>query len=493
MRLLVVSQYFWPENFRVNELVSELASRGHTITVLTGRPNYPEGRVFDEFRREPERFAAYAGARIVRVPLRPRGQGNVRLALNYLSFVFWASTLGPWRLRSLQFDAIFVFEISPITVALPALLLRRLKRAPLLMWVLDLWPETLSAVGAVRSPRLLNGVGKLVGFIYRRCDRILAQSRAFFTNIERWSGEATRIRYFPAWAEAVFDGNNMDGGVAPELDGFSDTFNVMFAGNIGEAQNFPAILAAASHLRDRSDVRWLIVGDGRASQDVRSEIERRGLGDRVVMLGRYPLERMPSFFRGAGALLVSLKADPIFSMTIPGKVQSYLAVGVPLLGMLDGEGARVIREAGAGLVCDAGDAAALAANVVALAGLPKVERTAMGECARGYCRREFDRGMLVARLELWIAELYDLPPLEPEQIYLSALGTAVETLLSGGTSVVDHLVLIPGQELETIAAAVRAFQEIGIRAFIGPLIQDESLTAGMPAAESAPPDGPSGV
>ena len=403
MRLLVVSQYFWPENFRINDLVAELVARGHEVTVLTGVPNYPEGCVFEAFRLEPRRFDDYAGARIVRVPLRPRGQGNARLAMNYLSYAFWASLLGPWRLRGLQFDAIFVYEISPITVALPAVLLRRLKRAPLLMWVLDLWPETLSAVGVIRSPRLLEWVGALVGFIYRRCDRILVQSQAFVANVERWAGDSARIRYFPAWSEAVFD--RVGDEVPTELTGFDDSFNVMFAGNIGEAQDFPAILEAATQLRHRTDIRWLIVGDGRLADNVRADIARRGLADRVIMLGRFPLERMPAFFRAADALLVSLKADPIFAMTIPGKLQSYLAAGVPLLGMLDGEGARVIREADVGLVCASGDAAALARHVQTLAGLPLSDRVAMGERARQYGRHEFDRSTLIARLEQWMFEL----------------------------------------------------------------------------------------
>ncbi len=404
MRLLVVSQYFWPENFRINELVAELVARGHSVTVLTGRPNYPDGRVFDAFRRNPGQFSTYAGARVVRVPLRPRGRGSVHLALNYLSFVLWGSLLGPWRLRGQRFDAIFVFEISPITVALPAVLLRRIKRAPLLMWVLDLWPETLSAVGVVRSERVLVLVGRLVAFIYRRCDRILAQSQAFFPNIERWSGDATRIRYFPAWAEAVFDEALDKVEPAPELSGYSGTFNIMFAGNIGEAQDFPAILDAAQRLAHRANIRWLIVGDGRTAGDVRATIERLSLQNRVVMLGHHALERMPSFFRVADALLVSLKAEPIFNMTIPGKVQTYLASGIPLLGMLEGEGARVITESGAGLVCRAGDGAALAGLVEQLAGLSVEERAAMGQRGRAYCRREFDRKVLVGRLEQWLAE-----------------------------------------------------------------------------------------
>lgn len=404
MRLLVVSQYFWPENFRINELVAELVTRGHAVTVLTGHPNYPDGQVFDAFRRDPAQFSTYAGARVVRVPLRPRGRSSLQLALNYLSFVVWGGLLGPWRLRGQHFDAIFVFEISPITAALPAVLLSRIKRAPLLMWVLDLWPDTLAAVGVVRSARGLALVGRLVAFIYRRCDRILAQSRAFFPNIEHWSGDATRIRYFPAWAEAVFDGNRDQVESAPELANCSGGFNIMFAGNIGDAQDFPAILDAAQRLAHRSEIRWLIVGDGRAAGDVRAAVERLGLQGRVVMLGRHPLERMPAFFRAADALLVSLKAEPIFNMTIPGKVQTYLAAGIPLLGMLDGEGARVIAESGAGLVCGAGDGAALAAQVERLAGLNAQTRAAMGQRGQDYCRREFDRKALVSRLEEWLAE-----------------------------------------------------------------------------------------
>ncbi len=197
MRLLVVTQYFWPENFRINELVAEWVARGHEVMVLTGRPNYPEGELFPAYREDPSAFGSYGGAQVVRVPMRPRGKGSVRLALNYLSFAFWGTVLGPFKLRGRQFDAIFVFQTSPVTAALPALLLRRIKRAPLAMWVLDLWPDTLSAVGVVRSPRLLGWVGALVRFIYRRCDRSLVQARAFFPGVERWLGDVARVRHFP--------------------------------------------------------------------------------------------------------------------------------------------------------------------------------------------------------------------------------------------------------------------------------------------------------
>ena len=412
MRLLVVTQYFWPETFRVNDLVEGLVARGHEVTVLTGRPNYPEGRIFAAYRRDPAAFSRFAGAEVLRVPLRPRGKGSLRLVLNYASFVFWGCLLGPWKLRGRRFDAIFFWETSPITSALPAILLRRLKRAPLAMWVLDLWPETLSAVGVVRSQSVLNMVGWLVAFIYRRCDLILAQSRAFFANIEKWSGDTSRIRYFPGWAEPLFTVDPESVPPAPEMAALPRGFTVVFAGNIGEAQDFPAILDAFERLRGRPDIRLVILGDGRAADHVRAEIARRGLGDTVVMLGKHPIERMPSFFRGADALLVSLKPDPIFAMTIPGKVQAYLAAGIPLLGMLDGEGARVIVESGAGLACAAGDGAGLARIVARVADLPESQREAMGLSGRDYGRREFDRDTLIDRLCGWLEEAAAASPAE---------------------------------------------------------------------------------
>ena len=405
MHLLVVTQYFWPETFRINDLVEGFIARGHTVTVLTGRPNYPEGSLFDAYLADPSAFDSYHGARVVRVPLRPRGQGKLRLLLNYWSFVFWATLLGPRKLRGARYDAIFMFESSPITSALPAVFLRWWYRVPMVMWVLDLWPETLSAVGIIRSPFLLGVVGRLVSFIYRRCDLVLAQSRAFFGNIELWSGGNTPVRYFPGWAEPIFTGDPTAVVPAPETGPYAGTFNVMFAGNIGTAQDFPAIIDACERLRHRDDIRFLIVGDGRAAADARAAVDERALGERMVFLGKHPLERMPSFFRSAGALLVSLKPEPIFSLTIPGKVQPYLATGIPLIGMLDGEGARVIAESGAGLTCPAGDSEALAQIVCRMADLDQSDRDRMGLRGREYGRREFDREMLFDRLEGWLEDL----------------------------------------------------------------------------------------
>ena len=282
--------------------------------------------------------------------------------------------------------------------------MRAVKRAPMAFWVLDLWPETLKAVGAVKSEWVLKLVGSMVAWIYRRCDLILAQSRSFMGNIARYAPERSWIEYFPAWADNVFRTNQLVEPAA-EIPLSPDVFTIMFAGNIGEAQDFPAILAAAEMLRDRDDIRWVIVGDGRMSSWVFSQIQQQQLESNVLMVGRYPIERMPAFFAHADALLVSLRAEPIFAMTIPGKMQAYFGAGIPVLAMLDGEGANIVAEADAGLVSPAGSGAALAQNVVKLAALSKQERVRMGENGRRFCDEQFDQSALVNRLEVWLQEM----------------------------------------------------------------------------------------
>lgn len=402
MKILIVSQYFWPENFRINDLTQELVKRGHSVTVLTGIPNYPAGSVFDAYRRNPNAFGHYGGAKVWRVPMLVRGHGAVRLFLNYLSFVVGASILGPWRLRGQQTDVIFVFEPSPVTVGLPAVLLGRIKRAPVVFWALDLWPETLAAMGVVRSPRVLGWVGHLVKFIYERCTLVLGQSRSFLGSIAKYCSDTQKIRYFPSWAEEVF--NQPDSVPAHEVRVRDGIFNVLFAGNLGEAQDFPAVLEAAESLKHNASIRWLIVGDGRKFDWLRAEVQHRGLQDSFLLLGRFPVERMPSFYAHADALLVSLKKDPVFNMTIPGKVQSYLMAGVPLVGMLDGEGAKVITEANAGLVCAAGDAGGLAAAVLEMAAMSVDQRRQLGVNGRAFAQKEFGRDLLMDRLEVLLRE-----------------------------------------------------------------------------------------
>jgi len=395
LRILIVSQYFWPENFRVNELAAGLVRRGHDVTVLTGLPNYPSGRFADGYGYLSRRREDYRGARVVRAPLVPRGGGGaVRLALNYASFAFFATVLGPFLCRG-AYDAIFVHETSPATVGLPALWLKFLKKAPICFWVLDLWPESLSASGMVSSPLILSLVGRMVKFIYAGCDRIVVSSRGFIDHIAGQGVDRAKLDYFPQAAESVYRP------VAPRRAGA--VFRILFAGNIGSSQDFGTILGAAEILKTRQEIEWVIVGDGRMRPWVESEVKARGLSPRVRLLGQRPVAEMPTLFSEADALLVTLRRDPIFALTAPAKLQAYLACAMPIIAALDGEGARIVTESGAGLAAPAGDAAALAGAALAMLERGPQARAKMGAAGRAYSEREFDAEMLLARLERWLA------------------------------------------------------------------------------------------
>ena len=247
---------------------------------------------------------------------------------------------------------------------------------------------------------MLKWVGSLVTFIYKRCDLILAQSHSFIPQIKKYAGKNSRIAYYPSWSETL--PNLKDAPTATEVIADNNKFNIVFAGNIGEAQDFPSVLAAAEYLKYHDSIRWLIVGDGRQAEWVASEIIKRGLEQKVIMLGRHPLERMPSFFKHADALLVSLKDTPIFSMTIPGKVQTYLATGIPIIAMLNGEGADIIEKAQAGLTCPAGNSQRLAEIILKLANMPLDERQRMGENGKILNETTFNRERLISQLEEWL-------------------------------------------------------------------------------------------
>lgn len=392
-----MSQYFWPEDFRINELVRAMVARGHEVTVLTSLPNYPEGEVHSAFSAAPDSFMHYHGATVVRVPQVLRKQGKLRLIANYLSFAVTASILGPWRLRGKKVDAVFVFQTSPVTVGIPGGLIAALWRVPMLMWILDCWPETLAAIGVGSSRLPQAAAGQLVRAIYASADLLLGQSRGFAVNVARY-GHAEKFRHFPNWVEDVYLGQPL----LRQKKGH-DPFTILFAGNIGEAQDFPAIVAAAERLRHRP-VRFRIVGDGRDLPRLKADVAGRGLQDMFDFAGRHPAEAMPGFLADADALLVSLKRDPLFAMTVPGKVQTYLAAGQPIVAMLDGEGAEVVRAAGAGIAVPAGDATGLAAAIETLMDMPENQRGDLGASGRAYALAHYRLENLLDQLENWFAE-----------------------------------------------------------------------------------------
>ena len=400
MKILIISQYFWPENFRINDFVPELIARGHEVQILTGKPNYPSGKIFPEYLQNSNLYSSYKGAKIHRVSIVSRGSHPLKLFLNYLSFIVSGSIIGPWKLRKFQPDLIFVYEPSPITVGLPAVLLGKLKNAPIVFWALDLWPETLVAVGGVKSKTALWAIEKVVRFIYNNCSIVLGQSKSFIKSIQTHCDYPHRVHYFPSWAEALpnlSDDARID--FAPEIKRDEKNFNILFAGNIADAQDMPSILSAATILRDEKHIKWIIVGDGRRFEWLQSEVKRLKLEKNFLLLGRFPLERMPSFFAHAGALLVSLKKDPVFSMTIPAKLQTYLMTGIPILGMLDGEGAKIIEESNSGLCCGASDSIGLAAAAKKMSQFTKPQSYMLGQNGIKYSKKEFDRSMLMNKLE----------------------------------------------------------------------------------------------
>ncbi|MDQ6968716.1 MAG: glycosyltransferase family 4 protein, partial [Mariprofundaceae bacterium] len=403
MRILIVTQYFWPENFRITDLAIALKDKGHEVTILTGMPNYPAGKIYDGYAWWNKKRETMQGIPIVRVPLFARRESRSwQLVLNYLSFALSACLLAPWMLRKQEFDCIFTFEVSPVTVGIPAVLLRRLKKAPMLFWVQDLWPETLAATGAVQSSRVLSGVAAMVRAIYRRCDKILVQSKSFVNPIIKVGGDREKIAYFPNWAETLYQPVKLADS-APERQLVpTHGFIVMFAGNLGEAQSLDTIVNAAKIL-SHEDVHWVFLGDGRRRNWL--EIQQQEGLDKVHILGSFPMEKMPTFFSLADAMLVTLRDDPVMSTTIPGKVQSYLACGRPLLGALNGAGVDVIRESGSGFCVDSGDHQALADAVLKMRDLSEARRKRMGQAGRAYYEKHFDRDRLVEQLESWMIEM----------------------------------------------------------------------------------------
>ncbi len=407
MRILIISQYFWPENFRINELASSLKNKGHQVTILTGKPNYPEGNFFKGYGFFKKIKDNYNGINVIRVPIIPRGKGVVfRLLVNYISFVISAGFFGPILCRD-EYDIIFVYEPSPITVGLPAIIMSKIKSAPIMFWVQDLWPETLSAVGVIKSKVLLKLVSKVVNYIYSKCDKILIQSKSFRNSVEKYTSKKDKILYFPNSAEKLYKPVKRNGNL-PIGKSLPDGFKIMFAGNIGSAQGFGNIINAAELLKRRNNsIHWVVIGDGRMREKVEKEIKYRGLEKTFHLLGKHPIETMPAFFSHSDALLVSLKKDPVFSLTIPGKLQSYLACGKPIIASLDGAGADVVEESNSGIVCSPDDSIELSKAVEKMYDYSEKKRQEMGRNGRDYYKKYFEANMLVDKLENWMESLLE--------------------------------------------------------------------------------------
>jgi glycosyltransferase involved in cell wall biosynthesis len=390
-KILIISQYFWPEDFKGNDIAVELVKKGHEVTVLTAKPNYPSGKFYNNYTFLNKRQEIWYGVKIVRCPIIPRGNNNIMLLLNYFSFIFFASFAVLFRIKR-NYDVVFVQQLSPIFIALPGILYKRINKKPLILWVLDLWPESIRATLGIKKGFLYSIIINIVKFIYKNSDKILISSKGFEISIKNYLHEKKRLIYFPNWAEDVFVQKKQI--KVPEMP---SGYNIMFAGNVGEAQDFETILNAAKETK-QNNINWIIIGDGRKKKWVEEEIVKRNITN-VYLFGRYPMEYMPSFFEKADAMLVSLKKDEIFGLTVPAKIQTYLCSGKVIIGMLDGEGAEIIKESKAGLVCNSGDTECLIKNAILLSTLSLSSIKNMEKNAIKYYNNNFDKETLLRQLE----------------------------------------------------------------------------------------------
>ncbi len=394
MRVLIVSQYFWPESFRINDVVRSLVEMGVNVNVLTGKPNYPEGAHFHGYRAWGCQTESFMGAMVYRLPLFARGKGSAwRLAFNYLSFVFSGLIFAPWMLWRKRYDVVFVYAPSPILQVIPAVWIAWIKGAKLVTWVQDLWPESLRATGFFRKPMILGSVAAVVRWIYRKNDLLLVQSQAFVEPVVQMSGR-TPVIYHPNPGELAFSKPSLDGPCPLNLE---PGFNVVFAGNLGTVQALETLLDAAEFLLPCLEIRLVLIGSGSRSAWLEKQVMHRQLKN-VRLPGRFSADVMPGILSQASVLLVSLIRSPIMSQTVPGKVQVYLASGRPIIAALDGEGARVVMESGAGLVCPAEDATALAKAILQLRATSAEELKRMGESGRRYYDENFDPAFLARQL-----------------------------------------------------------------------------------------------
>ena len=401
MKILIVSQYFWPENFRLNDLCRELVLRGHEVTVLTGKPNYPRGKIFAEYIINPDQFSFYNGVKIKRVPIIPRGNTKKSLIFNYLSYMLSASTYGFWLLRNNRFDAVFVCQLSPATVAVPGLVLSKFYRVPLVMWVLDLWPDSLEAVGIIKNKRILNIISLGMRTIYNKCKIVFVQSQSFENRIKTVVSPNTQVLYVPTWAEDEFSVKNSRSNEFPNL---KNEFVVTFAGNIGKAQDLDCILNAAKILKTQPNIKFWIIGDGRDFSRVRNLVKKCNLTETVKLLGHHPLEKMPEFYEKSNALLVTLQDKPIFAATVPGKLQSYLSYGKPIIGAINGDARSIIETSESGVCVSAGDHEALANAVLEVSKLTHEQQKQLGENGAEFYRRNFAKTIVIDKFEKNLVE-----------------------------------------------------------------------------------------
>lgn len=393
MKILVVCQYYAPEPFRISDICEELVARGHEVKVLTGVPNYPMGYIYEDYKGGKRRKENINGVDVQRCFTVGRRHGAIWRFLNYYSFMFSSKNMVS-KLDD-DFDVVFVNQLSPVMMAEAGIKYSKAHKVPLLMYCLDLWPESLCTGGIRKGSAVYNVFHKISKRIYRSYDKILVASRGFENYL---SGEfdipQEKMGYLPQYAEELF------GVTEPKAKDPEEAIDLLFAGNIGAAQRVDLIVRAAKKVIELGDckVNWHIVGDGSELENCKKLANSLELTN-VIFHGRHPLEKMPEFYAMADAMLLTLDKDEIISYTLPGKFQSYMAAGKPVLASADGETPRVIEDAKCGLCAVAGDENGLAEIVKSFGNMDKVEWATMAKNSRAYYDKNFTRTIFMDELE----------------------------------------------------------------------------------------------
>lgn len=389
MKILVVTQYFYPETFRVNTLVTELVNRGHDVTVLTGYPQYPQGKIYDGYGFNKPYDKVWNGARIERIKMRPRGKTPLGLLLNCYTFVREGAK---WVKRCTErYDAIYVFEVSPVTVGLPAVAYKKKFGTPIYFNVQDLWPENVEIVLGIHNRLIIGAINKIVDKIYSASDKILCSSSSFVENIAQRGVPRDKLVF---WPQFCTEPQLLD---ATKPDCYSDEcFNIVFTGNIGEAQGLDLLVETANKLKD-TNVRWFIVGDGRARERLEQKVSEKNLGEIVTFVGKLSEEEANRYIHFADCAYLSFKKNKLFDMTLPAKLQSYMACATPILAAAGGESARIINEAQCGFACE--QDANILANMVRNDVMQSNKLDSMRINAKHYFDDHFAMNLVVDQLE----------------------------------------------------------------------------------------------
>lgn len=398
--ILVISQYFYPEQFRINDICTEWVKRGYKVTVVTGIPNYPQGKYYNGYSLFKKRRETYNGMDIIRIPLVPRGNRAIMLVLNYLSFVisgfFWM------LFTRIKADYVFIFEVSPMTQALPGVWYAKKRKIPCYLYVQDLWPENVEIVTGITNKRIIGAITKMVEYIYNKCTRIFTTSKSFVKSIESRGVPRDKIEFWPQYAEEFYQ--PVESRTIPEIP-IDNSFNIAFAGNIGNAQGLDILVRTAVLLKQKSElsIRFNIVGDGRYKETLIGLVTKNDVTEMFNFIPKQPATRIPEILAANNAAFLCLVDNPLFSMTIPAKLQSYLACGVPIIASANGETENIIIEANAGLCSPAGDAQALSDRIMELSNMSKQELNQFGANALSYFQENFNKKELIDRINYYFS------------------------------------------------------------------------------------------